>query len=501
MSIKTGIVRAAANVSVKKMDQLEKKAVSNQEAIFKKLISTAKKTKFGLDHSFSKIKTHKEFQAAVPVHDYEGLKSYFDQVKNGQSNILWPGKPKYLAKTSGTTSGTKYIPITKHSLPNHINNGRNALFSYLVKNPDSKIFDGRMLFLSGTPVLDKEHDILIGRLSGIVNHEVPSWMTNTILPGTQINTIEVWEKKVEKIVEDLLKRNWTVVSGIPPWVQMLCEKIIERTGKSCVADTFPNLDLYIHGGVNYEPYRERINKLIGKEIDLVETYPASEGFIAYQDDFRIDGLRIISNSGIFFEFIPKEKVFDKDPERVSLKDVELDQDYAIVLSSNAGLWAYLIGDLVRFSSKEPYRLKVTGRVSQYISAFGEHVIASEIEKAITEAIEKHKLSIVEFMVAPQVTPINSELPYHEWFIEFNELPDNLNSIEKTIDQHLCKLNSYYKDLINNKILRTLKITPIKPQGFKEYMIGIGKYGEQFKVTRVCNDRKIADQLNSKILKI
>lgn len=500
MSIKTGIVRAAANVSIKKVNQTEKKAAENQESIFKKLILSAKKTKFGLDSGFDKIKSYEDFKRQVPVRDYEGLRSYFQSIKNGTKNVLWPGIPKYLAKTSGTTSGTKYIPITKQSLPNHINSARNALFSYLLHNSESKIFDGRMLFLSGSPNLEKENNILIGRLSGIVNHEVPSWMTNTILPGYSINIVEPWEKKVEMMVEDLMKRDLRVISGIPPWVQMLCEKIIDRSGKKSVADQFPNLELYIHGGVNYEPYRERINTLIGKEINLVETYPASEGFIAYQDNYTLDALRIISNSGIFYEFVAKEDAMQSNPQRLMLKDVELNKDYAIVLSSNAGLWAYMLGDLVRFVSKDPYRLKVTGRVSQYISAFGEHVIASEIEESISRAIQKHQLSVVEFLVAPQVTP-SYGLPYHEWFIEFNNQPDKINEIEKTIDDTLCNLNSYYKDLIQNKILRQLKISIVRKDGFKEYMISIHKYGEQFKVTRVCNDRKIADQLVSKLIQL
>ncbi|MEP7195338.1 MAG: GH3 auxin-responsive promoter family protein [Saprospiraceae bacterium] len=499
MSIKTGIVRAAASIGINKLNKAESKPIENQNAIFQKLIQKGQKTKFGKEHKFDEIKSYKDFIDRVPVRDYEGLKTYFDAIKSGAKDILWPGKPKYLAKTSGTTSGTKYIPITKQSLPNHIESGKNALFSYLNQSPLTRIFDGRMLFLSGTPELDKENGILIGRLSGIVNHEVPAWIVKTLLPSRTVNIIEPWEAKVHAMVEELLKKDLRVISGIPPWVQMLCEKIIELSGKSTVIEQFPNLELYIHGGVNYEPYRERINSLIGKELALIETYPASEGFIAFQDNNNFDGLRIISNSGIFYEFIPKEEINKPNPIRLRLQEVELNKDYAIVLSSNAGLWAYIIGDLVRFVSLNPYRLKVTGRTAQFISAFGEHVIASEIEKALSIAIQKFELNVVEFLVAPQVNPENDSLPYHEWFIEFKELPEDLNEISSTIDQALCELNSYYNDLIKNKILRTLKITPIKSNGFKEYMISVNKYGEQFKVTRVCNDRVIADQLYSKRL--
>ncbi|MCC6815653.1 MAG: GH3 auxin-responsive promoter family protein [Saprospiraceae bacterium] len=501
MGIRTGIVRAAASINIKKLNSIEGDAVNNQDKLLSSLIHQARNTQFGIDHSFDKIRNYKDFQKQVPVRDYENLKMYFNKVVSGEKNVLWTGKPKYLAKTSGTTSGSKYIPITKDSLPNHINSARNALFSYLISNTESKIFDGRMLFLSGSPKLEAVNGLLIGRLSGIINHEVPSWMHNIKLPDYSLNTIEPWEKKVELIIEDLRKRDLRVISGIPPWIQMLCEKLIQITGKNSVAEQFPNLELYIHGGVNYAPYHDRINKLIGKEINLVETYPASEGFIAFQDDYHINALRIISNSGIFYEFVPKEEVMLDNPTRIQLRDIEIDKDYALVLSSNAGLWAYLIGDLVRFVSKNPYRLLVTGRVSHYISAFGEHVISSEIDKSLSSAIDKHDLSVVEFMVAPMVSPNNSELPYHEWFIEFKEIPKNLDVVAKTIDDSLCNQNVYYKDLICNKILQPLKISLIKSGGFKEYMININKYGEQFKVTRVCNDRKIADQLNSKLIKI
>lgn len=501
MSIKTNIVRAAAGAAIGRINKIEENALQNQLLWFKKIVKGASGTKFGRDHHFERITNYTEFKSNVPIRDYEGLRAYFDDIASGTPNVCWPGKPKYLAKTSGTTSGTKYIPITRQSLPNHINSARNALFSYIDLNKESKIFDGRMLFLSGSPLLENKNGLMVGRLSGIVNHEVPSWMSKTILPSMATNLLEPWERKVDAIVNELIHNDVRVISGIPPWIQMILERMLALTNKSNAAELLPNLELYIHGGVNYQPYHARINQLIGRPINLVETYPASEGFFAYQDRFDTEGLRIISNSGIFYEFIPLDQIHRPDADRLSLHDISLEKDYAIVINSNAGLLGYLIGDVVRFINKSPYRLKVTGRVSQFISAFGEHVIASEIESSMTAAVLRHHLSIVEFMVAPQVNPTDGSLPFHEWFVEFNEIPDNIDAVANTINSHLCKMNTYYNDLIKNKILQCLKIRTIRKNGFKDYMTRINKIGEQFKVTRVCNDRAMADQLLNSVINL
>lgn len=499
MSIKSSLIKATAQVICVREDKLASNAVKNQSIVLNQLIIKGRKTSFGKDYKFSKIKDLRSFQQHVPLSDYEKHIHYFERIKSGESDVLWPGKPKYLAKTSGTTSGTKYIPITRASIPNHLNSARNALFSYVHHRPDTKIFDGKMLFLSGSPELEFSNGIGIGRLSGIVNHEIPSWFSKAKLPDHQTNMIQPWELKVEKIIEDLLHRDLRVVSGIPPWIQMFFEKVLEKTGKSCVKDVFPNLELYIHGGVNYEPYSQRINSLVGEQLSLMETYPASEGFIAYQDDPDIEGMRLVSKSGIFFEFIALDEVLDPSPKRLSLEEIEIHKDYAIVLSTNAGLWAYVLGDVVNFSSFNPPRLKVTGRVTQYISAFGEHVIASEVEGALREIQNLFDLQVIEFSVAPQVNPKDNQLPYHEWFIEFKDVPKNLLEISTKLDEAMKLRNSYYKDLVNGRVLDSLKIRPIKSNGFKNYMIGIKKYGEQFKVQRLCNDRRIAEELTKQII--
>lgn len=499
MSIKSNLIRTTAKVVCKREEVIAKSPQRYQQEIFNKLMLNGKKTSFGKDHSFIKIKSNKDYQDAVPVRDYEGLRSYFDRAANGEQHVLWPGRPKYLAKTSGTTSGTKYIPITQVSVSNHINSARNALFSYVYHVPETKIFDGKMLFLSGSPELEFKNGIATGRLSGIVNHEIPAWFKGAKLPDYALNCIEPWELKVEKIIENLLTKDLRAISGIPPWVQMLFEKVLEKTGKKNVLEVFPNLELYIHGGVNYHPYQSKMDELIGKKIALIETYPASEGFIAYQDNPFVDEMRLIIQSGIFYEFIPLNELASANPSRLLLEEVELDKDYAIVLSSNAGLWSYQLGDLVRFTTLKPYKLKVSGRVSQFISAFGEHVIASEIEAVMTQAQIEHRFSITEFCVAPYVNPDDNPLPYHEWFIEFEHGVSDLSMIEDTLNAAMCTKNSYYKDLIEGKILDKLKIRVVRKDGFKEYMMSINKYGEQFKVQRLSNDRKVAIEMKKKLL--
>lgn len=494
MGVKSNLILATANFICRKEDQEDLKAIKNQSKIFQQLITKGKLTQFGADHDFKSIKTIQDYQARVQINDYEGLKHYFDQVHSGKMNVLWPGLPKYLAKTSGTTSGTKYIPLTKPSIPNHINSARNALFSYIYHSKSSAIFDGQMLFLSGSPVLTKENGILVGRLSGIVNHEIPSWMTKNKLPNHELNMLEPWEHKIDRLVEDIVSKNLTTISGIPPWIQMFLERVLDFTGKSSIAEVFPNLDLYIHGGVNFKPYKPKIAALIGRDICYIETYPASEGFIAYQDNPDHDELRLICNSGIYYEFVKPSDLGLNNAARLGLEEVRVGEDYAIILTSNAGLWSYLIGDIIEFTSLNPYKIKVTGRVSQFISAFGEHVISSEVDYAMQVALSKHQFELVEYAVAPQVNPIEQDKAYHEWFIEFKNPPHNIAEIAQTISSALESKNTYYKDLIKGNMLACAKISCVRKDGFKDYLISIGKYGEQFKVPRLSNDRKVADAL-------
>lgn len=464
-----------------------------QERLMHYLVREAAHTVFGKDHSFSSIRSYDDFKKNVPVRDYEELKPYIEKVTKGEPDVLWKGKPAYFAKTSGTTSGTKYIPLSKESVPYHINSARNALLSYVHETGKADFLDGNLIFLSGSPVLDEKAGIKTGRLSGIVNHHVPGYLRTNQKPSYDTNCIEDWELKLDTIIEETLHANMTLISGIPPWVQMYFDRIEAKTGKK-IKDVFPNFSMFVYGGVNFEPYRAKLFESIGKHIDSIETYPASEGFIAYQDSQREQGLLLLLNHGIFFEFIPTDEYFNEKPSRLSIEEVELGKNYAVIINNNAGLWGYSIGDTVKFVSKNPYRILVTGRIKHFISAFGEHVIGEEVEKAMKFTMEKFpEAEIVEFTVAPQVTPAEG-LPHHQWFIEFTKAPGDMQAFERELDQNLRKLNVYYDDLITGSILRTLNVTSLRKNAFIDYMKSQGKLGGQNKVPRLSNDRKIADAL-------
>ncbi|MCR9287191.1 GH3 auxin-responsive promoter family protein [Saprospiraceae bacterium] len=495
MGFKSKIVKPFAKLISKDIRRWSQNAVQCQESVFNNLIKVGRKTAFGKDHHFDEIKTYKDFKDQVPIQDYEGLKPYVERIKKGEKDVLWRGRPMYFAKTSGTTSGVKYIPLTRDSLPNHFGSARNALFNYYAQTGNGNWLDGKLIFLSGSPELTEIAGIKTGRLSGIVNHQVPSWLRTNQLPSYPTNCIDEWEDKLEKIVEETVNQDMRLISGIPPWVQMYYERLLEKTGKKYIKDIFPNFSVFVYGGVNFEPYRATLESLVGKRLDSVETYPASEGFIAFQDDPNEKALLLNANSGIFFEFIPTEEFFNNNPTRVSLKDVEIGVNYAIILNNNAGLWGYNIGDTVEFVSKNPPRLLVTGRIKHFISAFGEHVIGKEVEQAILSAANEMNVKIVEFTVAPQINPIGKELPYHEWFIEFDEIPNNLEGLSQSINNQMIRQNIYYKDLIDGNILQTLKITPLKKDAFRNFMKSRGKLGGQNKVPRLSNDRKIAKELD------
>ena len=494
MGFKSALVKPFAKSIARSIDRWSKSAPEAQDKVFQQLISKAKNTAFGKDHDFAKINSHEAFKNEVPIRDYEGLRPYVDRIIKGELDVLWPGKPKYFAKTSGTTSGVKYIPLTKDSIPNHFGTARNALFNYFARTGKGQFLDGKLIFLSGSPEMDKTGDILSGRLSGIVNHQVPSWLRTNQLPSYKTNCIDAWEEKLEHIVKETLNQDMRLISGIPPWVQMYYERLLEVSGKKYVKDLFPNFSVFVYGGVNFEPYRTSLEELVGKRLDSVETYPASEGFIAFQDSQTEPGLLLNAYSGIFFEFIPLGEINNDNPRRLHLREVELGADYVLIINSNAGLWGYNIGDTVRFVSKDPYRLIVSGRVKHFISAFGEHVIGKEVEQALIEASNALGIKVIEFTVAPQVTPPEGGLPYHEWFIEFENTPPDLNPLSDLLDQAMVKQNIYYKDLIEGSILQRLKITPLQRDAFRKYMKSQGKLGGQNKVPRLANDRKIAKAL-------
>jgi phenylacetate-coenzyme A ligase PaaK-like adenylate-forming protein len=494
MGIKSALSRPFAKSIRKKLDGYSRNAVSDQEAFLRSLTASASNTLFGKDHGFGDIRSYDDFKRQIPVRDYEALIPYMEKVLAGESDVLWKGKPLYLCKTSGTTSGTKYIPLTKESMPNHINSAKYALLNYIAETGKAQFVDGKMIFLQGSPELQSKNGIPIGRLSGIVAHHVPKYLQKNRMPSYATNCIDDWETKVHAIAEETLKADMRLISGIPSWVQMYFEILLEKSGKSTISEVFPNFSLFVYGGVNYEPYRARFEKLMGKRIDSVELYPASEGFIAFQDSQEAPGLLLNTWSGIFYEFIPADEFFNENPTRVSLADVELGKNYVIILNTNAGMWGYNIGDTVKFLSKDPFRIIVSGRIKHYTSAFGEHIIGEEVEYAIQQAIEQAGGEVIEFHLAPQVNPQADELPYHEWFVEFAKMPENIDAFRIALENTMCRKNIYYNDLIKGHVLQNLKLRTVQRNGFNEYMKSQGKLGGQNKVPRLSNDRRIAEGL-------
>ncbi|MEE1897288.1 GH3 auxin-responsive promoter family protein [Flavobacterium rakeshii] len=492
MSIKSFAAKLFAKKIYNDTQKWAQKPVETQQKVLEMLVAKAAQTNFGKDHHFEGIRSHADFAKHVPVRDYEDLKPYVEKVVKGHENVLWPGKPLYFAKTSGTTSGAKYIPLTKESMPYHIEAARNAILHYVHETGKAEFVDGKMIFLQGSPELEEKNGIKFGRLSGIVAHFVPAYLQRNRMPSWETNCIDDWEQKVDAIVEETYNEDMSVISGIPSWVQMYFERL-EKKGHKKVGEIFKNFSLFIYGGVNYEPYRAKFENLIGRKVDSIELFPASEGFFAYQDKQNAKGMLLLLNSGIFYEFIKADEFFSEHPKRYTIGEVELGINYVMIISTNAGLWGYNIGDTIQFTSTKPYRVIVSGRIKHYISAFGEHVIGKEVESALKEAMEGTDVRVNEFTVAPQINP-DSGLPYHEWFIEFEKEPTDMDAFSLAIDKAMRKQNVYYDDLISGNILRTVVITKVGKNGFQEYMKSIGKLGGQNKLPRLSNDRKIADAL-------
>ena len=501
-SLKEKIVKVYAKYTVWKTRKWSKNPVKTQDKVFKKLISKAKNTRFGKDHSFCQIHRKEDFSKHVPIRDYEEIKTYINRIIDGETNVLWPGRPIYFAKTSGTTSGEKHIPISKESMPYHIKGSIDATMHYINETSKTGFLNKKVIFLQGSPRLEEKKSIKTGRLSGIVAHYTPSFLKNNTMPSWEANCIEDWEQKVLEIAKETLKEDMAVIGGIPPWVIMYFEQLKKLSGEKTIKDIFPNFNLFVYGGVNFSPYRDSFKKLIGKKIDSIEYYPASEGFFAYQDTQKDDALLLQLNSGIFYEFVELDEMKNKRPERLTIKDVVKNKNYVLIISTNAGLWAYNTGDTVSFVSLKPYKILVTGRYKHFISAFGEHVIGSEVERALKQSLKETNLTVKEFTVAPNITPAKG-LPFHEWWIEFEENPSQKEvlKLSKNIDKNLQEQNTYYKDLIQGKVLKQLELVVVKKGGFQKYMDGAGKLGGQNKLPRLSNDRKIVDGLKKNIKRI
>lgn len=492
MNIKSFFAKPFAQYIYNKQLKEQTNALKNQQLILNQLVKLASNTFFGKEHQFKEVTDYESFKERVPIRDYEGLKSYIEKIKTGEANVLWKGKPIYLAKTSGTTSGVKYIPISKDSISNHINGARDAILTYMATTGKNEFAGGKMIFLSGSPVLERVGGIPTGRLSGIVNHHVPAYLRGNQLPTYTTNCIEEWEEKLDKIVEETLGQNLTLIGGIPPWMQMYFDRIVQVTGQP-VKEVFPNLQVLVQGGVNFEPYKAKLFETIGKPVDTIELFPASEGFFAFQDQRDQPGLLLNTNSGIFFEFIPLAEIHNEQPTRYSLAEVKLDEQYALIINNNAGLWGYNIGDTVKFVSLNPYRVVVTGRVKHFISAFGEHVIGEEVEQSMLKATQAMDAQVIEFTVAPFIQQAAGK-SYHEWLIAFEKQPKDIQAFATLLNQYMCEKNVYYNDLITGNILEPLRITLLDKNAFIDYMRAEGKLGGQNKIPRLSNDRKLAEGL-------
>jgi hypothetical protein len=492
MKIKSVLAKPFAGYIYKTIQKNKLTALADQEQILKRLLKTGKDTEYGKELGLGKVNGYDEYKQAAPIKDYEEMRPWINKIIEGKHNVLWKGMPMYFAKTSGTTSGVKYIPITKDSVGNHFGTARNAALCYASETGNTRFFDGKLIFLSGSPELERVGNIPTGRLSGISNHLIPKYLRTNQLPSYETNCIEDWETKLDKIVDETINQNMTLISGIPPWMQMYFDELMRRTGKK-VGDIFPNFDVMIQGGVNFEPYKAKLFESIGRKVDTIELFPASEGFFAFQDSQEAEGLLLNTNDGIFYEFVPAAEIHNENPTRLSLRDVKVGENYALIINSNAGLWAYNLGDTVKFVSTNPYRLVVTGRTKHYISAFGEHVIGEEVEQSLMQAAKEENIHITEFTVAPMIQQGEGK-SYHEWFIEFEHQPRDLVQFADKLNNNLRDKNIYYDDLIVGNILQPLKITPVKKNGFIDYMKSIGKLGGQNKVPRLSNDRKIAEEL-------
>ena len=491
MSLKASLGWLLAKLTARSQARKSADAVAYQETCFNALMAKGAHTAFGEDHGLCRGMSMAEFQAAVPVRDYEGLKAYVDRAVAGEHHVLWPGQPLYFCKTSGTTSGAKFIPLTTDSMPNHLRSARNALLQFIANSGRADFLDGKMIFLQGSPELtETSGGIPMGRLSGIVAHHVPGYLQANNLPSYRANCLEPWETKIDAIVEETRNEDLRLISGIPSWVQNYFERLLEVTGANNVLEVFPNFELFVYGGVAFEPYRERFKTLVGGEVPTVELFPASEGFFAYQDTLESSGLRLGIDEGIFYEFIPSESYFEENPPRLTLAEVEIGVNYALIVTTNAGLWAYHVGDTVKFTSKDPYRLVVTGRIKHFTSAFGEHVIAEEVEGAIQDAMASHGGVVSEFHVAPEVSP-SEGLPYHHWFIEFAETPVDMEGFERAVHHGVSERNPYYRDLIQGSILQPAKVTSVSSGSFHRAMANLGKLGGQNKPPRLANSRDFA----------
>ena len=483
---------------IHQIDLFKQYPIDVQFDVFEQLITTAKDTEFGKQHKFKSIHSYKEFKNNIPLQSYEDIKPYVNRLKQGEQNLLWPTEIKWFAKSSGTSGEkSKFIPVSKEALTaSHYQGGKDLLALYYSNHPKTKLFNGKHLILGGSAQINYiNNKSYFGDLSAIIVKNLPWWCELRRTPSKEITLMEEWEDKLEKMAESTVKEDVHILAGIPSWTLVLLKKILEKNNTDNILDIWPNLELYMHGGVSFEPYEEQFKAIIQKrDMNYVQTYNASEGCFGIQDRVVADDMLLMLDYGIFYEFIPMDE-FEKDsPTVINIEDVELDVNYALVISTNAGLWRYVIGDTIIFTSLKPYRIKVSGRTKNYINAFGEEMIIDNAEKAIRIACEKANAQVKEYTACP-IYMDNSTTGGHQWIIEFEDEPENLDYFAKVLDTALKSINSDYEAKRSNSLtLLPPVIQKVEKGTFYAWLKSKGKTGGQNKIPRLSNDRKIVDEI-------
>lgn len=483
---------------VYQIDLFKKFPFDAQQEVLFKLIDQAKNTQFGKMHHFGSIRSIKQFQERVPIQTYDTLKPYIDRLMQGEQNVLWPTDIKWFAKSSGTTSDkSKFIPVSPESLEEcHFRGGKDVLALYTLNYPETEIFAGKGLTLGGSHQINKiNNESYYGDLSAILIENLPFWAHFIKTPSQEIALMSEWEEKLGKITEATIKENVTSIAGVPSWTLVLLKYILQKTGAKNILEIWPNLELFTHGGVSFQPYREQFKMLIPKEkMNYMETYNASEGFFAIQDYPTRDDMLLMLDYGIFFEFIPFEELEKENPIALHIDEVELNKNYAIVISTNSGLWRYMIGDTVIFTSKYPHKIKISGRTKHFINVFGEEVIIDNAENALKMACEKTGAMIKDYTAAPVYMGTQTK-GAHQWLIEFENEPSNLDVFVKELDLSLQQVNSDYEAKRYKSItLEQLTVIKAKPNLFYQWLKEKGKVGGQNKVPRLSNSRQYIDEL-------
>lgn len=497
MSLLSPAISSLARLRLWRIDAWKQNPLDAQREVLQDLVTSAQYTEFGRKYNFSKLFNVKAFKEAVPIHEYDDIKPYIERIMQGEQNILWNTPIYWFAKSSGTTSDkSKFIPISEESLQDgHYKASKDVLSMYYQFNPDSNLLTGKGLVIGGSHNINPmNNDAQYGDLSAVLLQNSPFWGHWIRTPDLSIALMDEWESKIEKLAESTIKENVTSISGVPTWTLVLFKRILEITGKHNMSEVWPSLELYMHGGVSFTPYREQFRQLIGKDINYLEMYNASEGFFAAQDVPGQEGMLLFTDHGIFMEFMPVSEYGKSNPQTIGLQDVEPGHNYALVISTNGGLWRYLVGDTVQFTSIRPYRVKVSGRLKHYINAFGEEVIVDNSDKAIAAACAKTGAIVNDYTAAPVYFSAASN-GAHEWLIEFEKEPDSLERFTLELDDALKSINSDYEAKRYKGIALGLPVVHALRKGvFAEWLHSKGKLGGQHKVPRLSNERKYLEEI-------